>query len=313
MKAGIFLLGVFLVQVSSVFAQTGKSAPATTQREMIIIDRNDGGNTSIEINEDGVFLNGEKIATRAELGNKDIRKKIIVQGSKSAQRRDVYDHYFESGRIERGQRALLGVFTDNSKKTEGAYIIRVSPNSAAETAGLREGDVITQIDGLSIEDAGDLTSTIRQYKPGERITIHFERNGKQRQTTAVLGTTQESPREVFEFSIPDVPPIPPVHDFSFGDGFHDNRKPRLGVSLEETRDGVRIRAVRPNSPAFEAGLKRGDIITYINNKHISSIDEIQRMVTETKSGDRLKIEVNRDDARVTLTVTFRDRNKIKDL
>lgn len=41
MKAGIFLLGAFLVQVSSVFAQTGKSAPATSQREMIIVDKSD--------------------------------------------------------------------------------------------------------------------------------------------------------------------------------------------------------------------------------------------------------------------------------
>lgn len=81
-------------------------------------------------------------------------------------------------------RAALGVRIEDAGV--GAQIIEVSEGSAAEKAGLKEGDVITAINGIPIEESGDLVRKIAKYEPNERIEIDYERNGKQRTAKVVL-------------------------------------------------------------------------------------------------------------------------------
>jgi putative serine protease PepD len=61
--------------------------------------------------------------------------------------------------------------------TEGAQIQDVTNGSTADSAGLRQGDVITKVDDHLVTGADSLVATIRSYRPGDRVTVTYERNG----------------------------------------------------------------------------------------------------------------------------------------
>jgi len=310
MKTGALLLsGLFCLQCSS-YAQNSSYPSKYSQRETVILNREVDGSTTIEINNSGVYLNGEQIATRAELNNRNLSKKIVVRNGTKG-RNHSYEEYYNQDRETRSQtRAVLGVFTDARKSGDGAYIDRVSPNSAAFDAGLRAGDVILRVDSVDIYNAEELTSTIHRHKPEDRVTITYNRNGKERQTTAVLGGTPEQ-----SYNYPDqmdpMPPMPP--SFPFKEDLYNNDKPRLGVSVENAENGVRIRSVRPGSVAESAGLRQGDIVTYLNDTKVSTVEDIQELVNSARSGSRLKIEIDRNGKRITRTATFPQTDDSKDL
>jgi putative serine protease PepD len=69
---------------------------------------------------------------------------------------------------------------------DGARISEVSNGSAAEGAGLRNGDVITKIDDTLITDADSLVATIRSYRPGDQVTVTYTRDGDQKTVTLKL-------------------------------------------------------------------------------------------------------------------------------
>jgi len=83
-------------------------------------------------------------------------------------------------------RAALGVRVENSETTTGARVIEVSKGSAAEVSGLKEGDVITSINGIAIEEVNDLIRKIGKYEPEERIEVEYERNGKSKTAKVIL-------------------------------------------------------------------------------------------------------------------------------
>ncbi len=73
------------------------------------------------------------------------------------------------------------------KQDEGAFIAQVVPSSAAEEAGLRPGDVIVGIGAKSVKQASDVVEIIRSHKPGEKLEIRYERDGKVVTAEAELG------------------------------------------------------------------------------------------------------------------------------
>ncbi|TIC79663.1 PDZ domain-containing protein [Nocardioides sp. GY 10113] len=75
---------------------------------------------------------------------------------------------------------------------DGALIRNVGDGSAAGAAGLRAGDVITRIDEHQVSGADSLIATIRAYRPGDRVTVTYERSGKERTTTLDLGSDADA-------------------------------------------------------------------------------------------------------------------------
>jgi putative serine protease PepD len=71
---------------------------------------------------------------------------------------------------------------------QGLYVAGVEPNSPAATAGLQEGDVITAVNGQTVNTATDLESFTITHAPGEKVTITYYRDGKSSTTTLTLGT-----------------------------------------------------------------------------------------------------------------------------
>jgi serine protease Do len=89
---------------------------------------------------------------------------------------------------------FLGVSLEEGEG--GARIVQVVAGGAAEKAGLEEGDIVTAIAGTAIIDAETMVNTIQRHKPGEVVSIHFKRDGKEMQVEATLGKrTPENGRQ----------------------------------------------------------------------------------------------------------------------
>ena len=71
----------------------------------------------------------------------------------------------------------------------GAYVTSVSPGTPAESAGLRPGDVITNVGGQRVTSSDELGTAIRRNKPGDTVEVRYQRAGAERTATVTLGQT----------------------------------------------------------------------------------------------------------------------------
>lgn len=212
----------------------------------------------------------------------------------------------------KSNKAFLGIVTD--KGDNGAKVAEVSKGSAAEKAGLKEGDVITKIGDEKVEDAEDVYNAIGKYNPDDKVTITYKRDGKENTTTATLGKNDTKAfswndnGDHFKFRMsPDMNMAPFVYSW--------NRKPRLGIQAQDTEDskGVKVLDVDDATPADKAGLKEDDIITSVNGKTVTSVDELKTAIKDVKDGDSVKITYLRNGQSQTTEVKFPKDLKTSDL
>lgn len=81
---------------------------------------------------------------------------------------------------------------NGSQFTAGAEVSGVTPGSAAEKAGIRSGDVITGLDGRSVQDAQELTAAVREHPAGAKVKITVLRGGNKQQLDVTLGTAPKA-------------------------------------------------------------------------------------------------------------------------
>jgi serine protease Do len=202
----------------------------------------------------------------------------------------------ERGRVVRG---YLGVSINNLSReeaeafgldsTDGALVESVVEGHAADAAGVRHGDVIVAVDGEPIEDTRELIDTISSLPPGTEVDLGIVRNGK-RMTIEVTLEERESEAGVSE---------PSDRDDDEGDVFE-----RVGVTvnridsgtrqmyrLEDDVAGVVVTRVRPLSPASEAGMQPGFVITEANGEAIEGPEDLRSAVSEIEAGGYLRLYV----------------------
>ena len=183
------------------------------------------------------------------------------------------------------QRAMIGIkgsdvnaYVDNEKEKgkevdlgtmEGIYIAEVVEDGAAAEAGLKEGDVITHIDGQKIKSFGELQNVIAQKRPGDKININYLRNKKQQKATLTLRNEQGNTKVVKNADI-DV----------LGGQFRaitDQQKEQLNI-------GYGLEVLKVNGGKLkDAGVPKGFIIQRINEQSVKSIDDLQKIVKEAST------------------------------
>ena len=191
------------------------------------------------------------------------------------------------------QRAMIGIqggdvsdYVDREKEKgnevdlgtmEGIYIGKVVEGSAAEDAGLKEGDVITHIDGQKVPKFGDLTGIIAQKRPGDKITINYLRNKQKKTATLTLKNEKGNTKVVKDADI-DV----------LGGQFKsisDSQKEQLNI-------GYGLQVMKVNGGKLkDAGVPQGFIIQRVNEQSVKTIEDLQKIVKEaSKSKPVLWIE-----------------------
>jgi len=167
-------------------------------------------------------------------------------------------------------------FFDDSNAS-GAVITEVEPDSPGTKAGLQIGDVITQLDGRKVTDAGELQAAITDKAPGTKIDLEILRNGKSMSVpvtleamggaseTASAGTGQGKMRWGIGLSdlTPDV---------------------RQQIQAPQSVHGAVVENVKPGSSADNAGLQQGDVILEVDRHKVDSAADVQKALGSIPNG-----------------------------
>jgi putative serine protease PepD len=99
--------------------------------------------------------------------------------------KSVVSTLISGGKVEH---AYLGVTVGDASSGQGAELGSIKDGTPAAKAGLQAGDVVTAIDGQTVENADDLTAKISAHHPGDKVTLTVTRNGATKTISVTLGT-----------------------------------------------------------------------------------------------------------------------------
>jgi serine protease Do len=201
------------------------------------------------------------------------------------------DALIRDGKVSHGYMGvgISDVTPENSKffdlkKAEGAVVTQVEPDSPGAKAGLKTGDVITQLDGQPVSDAGQLQVTVGQKQPGTTIKLGIIRNGSNENVPVTLQSMDKKSGEESASSEHGKP--------RWGLGLTD-LSPDVREQLQAPQDvrGALVGSVQPGSPADNAGLQRGDIIVEVNRKPVKSAADATQDLKSIPAGQDVMVLV----------------------
>jgi serine protease Do len=198
--------------------------------------------------------------------------------------RPTVEALIRDGKVRHGYMGIgiSDVTPENAKffhveNNEGAVVTQVEDGSPAAKAGLKVGDVITEVNGQKVSDASQLQIEVGQKQPGTTIKLEVLRDGKNEKfavTLEEMGSRDQGTKEA-----------------------SNGNKPRWGLGLEDLTPDVRqqiqaasdlrgavVEQVQPGSPADNAGLQRGDVITEVNRKPVRSASDVQNALAAVPKG-----------------------------
>jgi serine protease Do len=194
------------------------------------------------------------------------------------------DALMRNGKVSHGYMGIgiTDVTPENSKffdlkKSEGALVSQVEPDSPAAKAGLKTGDVILGLDGKPVNDAGGLQVEVGQKQPGTTIRLDVMRNGKSETipvTLEAMGSRDKVASNSSETG-------KPRWGLALGDLNADTRQ-----QLQTPNDihGAVVENVEPGSSAENAGIQRGDVIVEVNRKPVQSASDVQKVLGSVPQG-----------------------------
>ncbi|MFD2516259.1 Do family serine endopeptidase [Pontibacter locisalis] len=192
----------------------------------------------------------------------------------------VVDDLLKYGEV---QRALLGAQIQeidaafakekDLKTLNGVYIARVEENSGAMDAGLKEGDVITSVNGITVAKSSQLLEQIARYRPGDKVKVAYLRDGKERNTTVTLKNVNYS-TELVKRS--NAEPI--KFDGATFVPVSKQEMNKLGID-----GGAKINNVQ-SSKFRDTGMKDGFIITRIDKYPVNQPSDVEKYLKNIDGG-----------------------------
>jgi serine protease Do len=207
--------------------------------------------------------------------------------------RNVMGQIIDHGKVTRG---YIGVVIQpitpnmskalNLDKMQGALVGDVTPKGPAKDAGVQRGDVITAINGKTVNDSNELRNTISMMQPGQTVKLTINRNGSTKDIDVKLGELPLSKEEAAN-----------------GSDNSSSKESMKGITVEtldsdtaqqlqlpESTKGVVVTGVDPSSPAADAGLRKGDVIQEVNHQPVKSASEFNAAMSKAeKSGTLLLV------------------------
>jgi S1-C subfamily serine protease len=217
------------------------------------------------------------------------------------------------------------------KDTHGAEIVHVDHDAPAGKAGLREHDVVLQLNGQAISTKEQISRMLHECAPGRLITLLISRDGQQITVSAQMSSLEEVDREAWEHHVvaPDLDlddssadsaaasptqPSPQVHGGNSFIGSILTSSTYTGAMMEKMPaqladyfgatggHGLLVSSVKPNTPAALAGMHAGDVIVRANGKPIATTSDWSKAMKSSK-GKPFAVVVLRDKKEQTLTLS----------
>jgi serine protease Do len=224
------------------------------------------------------------------------------------------------------------VTAENAKELKlpaerGVVVAEVTKDSPAAKAGLKEKDVITEVNGQRVEGAAQFRRMIHEIPAGRAAQLTVWRDGRAQTLSATLGKAEERHDKwmgatpgAFAFRMPEVQiPEMPSMDLGEGMGMVMAGRPRLGIDAEDIGgqlgsffgapdgEGILVRSVSSGSAAEKAGMKAGDVITTFNGERVRSLGDLRQKLASQNDAKTAKIGVLRNRSEVTLSVELPER------
>lgn len=205
----------------------------------------------------------------------------------------------------------------------GVVLGRIVPDSPAAKAGLKENDVVTEINGQRVEGASQFRRMIHEIPPGRTVQLSVWRDGRTQAISVTLGKAEESRRAwkmatpgTFAFHMPEIPEIPEIPPMEWHGSMFLGGQPRLGIDAEDLSgqlgaffgvpdgEGILVREVNSGSPAEKAGVKAGDVITSFNGERVHSLGDLREKLSAKRDekDKTVKLGVLRNKSEISLTV-----------
>ena len=211
--------------------------------------------------------------------------------------REIIPQLKKKGKVTRGG---IGVYVQKMtpelaksfglEKGEGALVADVIAGGAAETAGIKRGDVILRFDGKEVHEMNELPRIVAATPVGKDVEMEILREGKPLKLKLKVGELKEEA------------PAPTEEKAQVDLGMSVQEiTPELARQLRlKEPGGVIVTQVESGSPADEAGLQRGDIIQEINGQAIRKLDDYQAAIGKVKKDEVVRLLVKRGERNIYL-------------
>ena len=205
----------------------------------------------------------------------------------------------------------------------GVLLNRIVPDSPAAKGGLKDNDVITEINGQRIEGAAQFRRIIHEIPAGRAASFTVWRDGRAQTINVTLGKSEDhsnmwfktAPR-AFSMELPKVemPELRALPEGDFAYGVLAGSRPRLGIDAEDLSgqfgaffgapdgEGVLVRDVNSASPAEKAGVKSGDVITSLNGERVRSLGDLREKLAAKREDKTVKLGVLRNKSEISINV-----------
>ncbi len=189
---------------------------------------------------------------------------------------------------------------------KGALVAEVADNGPADSAGIREKDIIVGFGQKEINDANDLVQTVSKAKVGDKISVRLVREGEKQTLQVALGAFPHhralGMNSLFK------------HFRILRNGANEGMQlMELNDQLAEyfgTQDGVGLLVVKvkKGSAAEKAGIKAGDVLTKIGNRTIDDVEDVSKALAKYNEGGKVDVEVLRKGTSKTLSLQVSQDN-----
>ena len=226
-----------------------------------------------------------------------------------------------------GPGSSIGVTVrDRTGDPAGVLIENVREGTPATRAGLQKGDIVVEFDGEPARSARQFTRLVRETAPGRAVKMTVLREGSRR----TVDITPEARDSVTLQQFPGVTgdalrTLPRDFDFRFdpqggwGEAFFFGSPRRMGLSVVPLSDqlatyfgvkeGVLVSEVSSGTPAADAGIQAGDVITAVNGRSVMSSADLVREVRQADPGSTLDVRLTRNRKEMNLKVTLPQRRQ----
>jgi serine protease Do len=181
------------------------------------------------------------------------------------------------------QRAFIGISirdldaklaTEKSiSEIKGVYVQGLTPSGSGEEAGLKEGDVITKIGEIDVNNVPELQEQVSRYRPGDKVNVTLKRNNQEKVLNVVLKNKNGNTAVVEKTKVEVVSALGAVFE-----KISDSDMKKLSIE-----NGLRITKLNAGK-LLSAGIKEGFIITSVDKKKIATIDDVKTALENKKGG-----------------------------